>query len=987
LFLGIELAYSPILVGSGPTMDQPPKDEERLFEVARHIDASGERAAYLDGACGDDRELRDRVEQLLASHEGAGGFLEPPAVHPDAMADLIPDAEYPGCLVGRYKLLERVGQGGFGDVYRAEQQEPVRRQVAVKVIKLGMDTRQVIARFEAERQALALMDHPNIAKVLDAGTSESGRPYFVMELVRGVPITDYCDEHNLTLRERLRLFIDVCSGVQHAHQKGIIHRDLKPNNVLVTSHEGRSVPKVIDFGVAKATEGRLTEKTLFTEFRQLIGTPEYMSPEQAAFDESHTDTRSDIYSLGVLLYELLVGVTPFDAKQLRRHGCDEICRVIRESDPLTPSRRLSTLGAALEQVSRHRHLEPRVLARLLRRDLDWIVMKCLEKERIRRYETVHSLARDIERYLSDEPVRARPPSAAYRLQKFVSKHRVAVASTVAVLATLAIGLALTAVGFLRAEHQRQLVVEQRDRARENLGLARRLVSDVIRPAADRMSNFPYAQAYQFEVLEQARSFYEQILQQAAGDAETRREMAQIHYSLGKLARDTGGDAEPDFLKSVSMLEDLVAEFPHSPEYRFDLADARAWLAIWYQADLRLGEAVAQRQRSHAIFVRLSADFPSSVRYANALALSNVSLGRRLVGASRFDEAEPFFVEALKSPGQHSAFTRLTSRVDYAYLLNRLARYDEARELLEEALEIADRTMAATTAPTEAGWGFNLYHWVDCHQALGQLYLYTGRFAEAELHLRDAIGPLARWVADFPRAVWPKYQFGSSRHDLAELLTATGRFEEAEVARRESVAAMELTATAVAATLAYGRGLAHYRLGELLHQTGRSAEAAREFTAAVEIMEDLSCRRSLEPICQWQLICLLANCPDPAFRDPPRAVALARRVLPPRDGPYWRYLALAQYRQRDWQAAADSIQLAMDLRRGGDAFDWLLSAMAHRQLGQHERALKSYNRARAALAAREPLFCEYVGVLAVDRLREEAEELWDDPPAFEKRQRE
>ncbi len=436
---------------------------------------------------------------------------------------------------------------------------------------------------------------------------------------------------------------------------------------------------------------------------------------------------------------------------------------------------------ASNEVSEHRHVEPTALARLLRGDLDWIVMKCLEKERTRRYETAHGLARDIERHLTDEPVHARPPSVPYRLQKFVRKHRIAVASTAAVLAALSIGLALTAIGFLRAEQQRQLVVLERDRARENLGLARHLVSDVIRPAAVRMSNFPYAQAYQFEVLEQARTFYDQILQQAENDPETRREMALIHYSLGKLARDTGGDAEPDLLKSVSMLVDLVAEFPDNPEFRFDLADARAWLAIWYQADLRLAEAVAERQRSHAIFTRLSTDFPSDGRYADALALSNVSLGRRLVGASRFDEAEPFFRLALETGGPLSAFTRLANRVEYAYLLNRLARYDEARHLLEEALEIADRRMAAAASPADAGWGFNLYHWVDCHQAaMGQLCLYTGRFEEAEQHLRDGIDPVARWVADFPRAVWSKYQFGASRHDLAEVLTALGRFDEAEV---------------------------------------------------------------------------------------------------------------------------------------------------------------------------------------------------------------
>src|SRR5215510_13948919 len=330
--------------------------------------------------------------------------------------------ERTGMKIGRYRLLQQIGEGGFGVVFMAEQQEPVQRKVALKIIKAGMDTREVIARFEAERQALALMDHPNIAQVLDGGATTSGRPYFVMELVRGIPITDYCDQANLGTRERLELFIKVCRAIQHAHQKGVIHRDLKPGNVLVTLHDGEPIPKVIDFGVAKALGQKLTEKTLFTRFEQMIGTPAYMSPEQAALGGLDIDTRSDIYSLGVLLYELLTGVTPLDEETLRQGALDEIRRMIRETDPPKPSTRLLTLGGRLAEVAKRRHAEPSALSHLIRGDLDWITMKALEKDRLRRYETVNGLAVDIERHLQNEPIAARPPSKFYRAHRWIRRN-------------------------------------------------------------------------------------------------------------------------------------------------------------------------------------------------------------------------------------------------------------------------------------------------------------------------------------------------------------------------------------------------------------------------------------------------------------------------------------------------------------------------------------------------------------------------------------
>jgi serine/threonine protein kinase/Leucine-rich repeat (LRR) protein len=455
-----------------------------IFARVVECRSAEERAAYLDEACGGDATLRERVESLLRAHDAAGTFMNPanPSSAPEPEPESEPEQpqtlddalrirygkpesdaqrrpqvaqpEQPGASIGPYKLLQQIGEGGFGVVYMADQVSPVKRRVALKVIKLGMDTRAVIARFEAERQALAMMDHPNIARVLDAGATTGGRPYFVMELVKGIPITEYCDQATLDTRQRLGLFIDVCRAVQHAHQKGVIHRDLKPSNIMVTLHDDKPVVKVIDFGIAKATDQSLTEKTLFTNYGQMIGTPAYMSPEQAVMSGLDVDTRSDIYSLGVLLYELLTGAPPFDAQTLRKAGFDEMRRIIREQQPPKPSTRLSTMAEDVKlTVANHRRVSPQLLHKQLHGDLDWIVLKAMEKDRARRYETANGLAADLQRHLDKEPVAARPPSAVYRIQKAMQRNKLAFAAGAAIAAALLIGIAASVWQAVRADRE------------------------------------------------------------------------------------------------------------------------------------------------------------------------------------------------------------------------------------------------------------------------------------------------------------------------------------------------------------------------------------------------------------------------------------------------------------------------------------------------------------------------------------------------------
>ena len=527
-------------------MTDSPDKLEALFDAVVEL-APQERAAYLAQACAQDEPLRRRVEQLLHNLERAGKFLtegEEPVSQ--AASRRVLTSEKPGDRIGHYKLLEQIGEGGCGTVYMAEQEQPVRRRVALKIIKLGMDTKSVIARFEAERQALALMDHPNIAKVHDAGATETGRPYFVMELVPGIKITEYCDQKNLSPRERLNLFIQVCQAIQHAHQKGVIHRDIKPSNILVTVNDGVALPRVIDFGIAKATnEQRLTDKTLFTAFEQFIGTPAYMSPEQAELSSVDIDTRSDIYSLGVLLYELLTGKTPFDTQELLAAGLDEMRRTIREKEPLRPSTRISTLsGEELTTTALRRGLEAARFISLLRGDLDWIVMKCLEKDRTRRYETANGLAMDVHRHLDNEPVAAGPPGTFYLFQKLVRRNHLLFTAAGAVTLALILGLGLSTYLLFREKAARREQMRLRKQAQTEAAIMEDMLG-AAGPGAARGRDTALLR----EILERA-------LVRIERDSDDQPEVqADVGYIVASTYRDLG-----EYQKAEGILERVVQQY-------------------------------------------------------------------------------------------------------------------------------------------------------------------------------------------------------------------------------------------------------------------------------------------------------------------------------------------------------------------------------------------------------------------------------------------
>ncbi len=871
---------------------KPASPEQSVFAEALLRPAPEARAAYLDGACGKDTPLRRRVEALLRSAENAGDFLEHPptdlSISDASTMVLTGFNEKPGDRIGRYKLLQQIGEGGCGVVYMAEQEEPVRRRVALKVIKMGMDTKSVMARFEAERQALALMDHPNIAKVFDAGATETGRPYFVMELVRGIKITDYCDQNNLSTEERLKLFTQVCQAIQHAHQKGIIHRDIKPSNILVTVSDPGSpgCPKVIDFGIAKATTGqRLTDKTVFTAFEQFMGTPAYMSPEQAMMTSLDIDTRTDIYALGVLLYELLTGRTPFDAKELMAFGLDAMRHIILEQEPARPSTRLSTLLAAdLTTVARHRQAEPARLGTLLRGDLDWIVMKALEKDRTRRYETANGLAADIQRHLDNEPVVARPPSAGYRFQKLVRRNKLAFAAASAVATALVLGMVGSTWQAMRATRAENLQRELRQQAQGNETKAK-------------------AEAAKSQ---QVAQFMKDMLKGVGPSVALGRDTTLLREILDKTVERIGKDLkdQPEvevelrailtltyeelwlFKQREEMAREtlrvsrsrLGEEHPAVADALHQIGDARSRLDDQIEAEKFLREAVALKRKT------------LGNEHASTAASINV-LGWVILRQNRFTEAEMLGREALAI--RRSQFGNEHRDVaDSIYLLgmvmHRQGRLAEAETLHREALAM-QRKVLGEEHPTVA----------ESLDELAKLLQVVGKLAESETLHRAALARRRKLFSpDHP-------EVAESLNNLAAVLKSQGKQAEVETLYREELAVRRKLP-----------GNEHPDLARTLHNLALSLRAQGKHSEADPLF------REAQEL--WRLH------PDPAIERAKEAVEAE-----PQNTHRWHDLGYAHFKAGEWQASLATFEKCN--QRGGSAWQWFFMAMADLHLGKQEEA--------------------------------------------------
>ena len=795
-------------------MTEPIQRVEELFQRAADLPREA-RAAFLERECPDPK-LRARVQKLLRRHEEGESFVVPLLEPIESLS------EGPGTVIGRYKLLQHIGEGGFGVVYMAEQTEPVVRKVALKIIKLGMDTKQVVARFEAERQALALMEHPNIAHVLDGGATATGRPYFVMELVRGIAITEYCDQANLATSERLELFVEVCQAVQHAHQKGIIHRDLKPSNVLVTLHDGKPVPKVIDFGIAKAMHGRLTEKTLFTEFRQFIGTPAYMSPEQAEMSGLDIDTRTDIYALGVLLYELLTGSTPFDTKALLEAGYGELSRIIREKEPPRPSVRI---GAAFSEeggsaeIARHRRIDVRALGRLLRGDLDWIAMRALEKDRARRYASASELAEDVRRHLRDEPVQAGPPGAAYRVRKFLTRNRAAVAWAAAIVVALLAGIGGTTWGVLRAARERD--VGERNRA---LAEERQVEAERASHEANRQTTLAW------EAIQQARDV-----------------TGFLSETLALSNPMVSGSASLPVRDVLDRASREVARLANQP---YAEASVRGTIGRAYRS-LSEHSLAEPHLRRAAELMRELPDYDGVERYQTLWALTISLFG---LGASDAAEA------ALEARGVgHDEVRRL--HPELADLFDRFVQaiehmdVDTAASLYPEARARAQREFA----PGDPLWII----WVGTLQHAGYSLWYSPLEARAEPFWAEAYAIQERELGP------ANPETAESLAMLAGVLNRTGRASEAEARVRESVRIMRSVFGPEHVQTAFSEMM----LGENLVAQGRFEEAEPIVLAATSILAGVHDESNFCPVYALNRVVALYD----AWQKPDRA-APARAEL-------------------------------------------------------------------------------------------------------------
>ncbi len=781
-----------------------------------------DRAAALARECGGNSALREEVDALLRTEEQAGRFMSSPTADAgvgstgdfSARVTAATVREQPGTRIGPYKLLQLIGEGGFGSVFMAEQERPVSRKVALKIIKLGMDTRQVIARFEAERQALAMMDHPNIARVLDAGATETGRPYFVMDLVKGDPIVQYCDKNHLSITERLELFAQVCAAVQHAHTKGIIHRDLKPSNILVATLDGRPHAKVIDFGIAKATSSKLTEKTLFTEHKALIGTPEYMSPEQAE-GSLDIDTRTDVYSLGVLLYELLTGTTPFSSKELRSAAYAEIQRIIREIEPPKPSTRISHSAETLASVAALRRTDPNRLGPLVRGELDWIVMKSLEKDRMRRYESAGELAMDLQRHLRGEAISAAPPSTAYRACKLLRRNRAAVLVGCVIVGSLIVGLVGVGAGLIRAERALQREAEQRQAADASAKIA-----SLKAARAARLGEFLGSM---FTALDPNQPTGREVSVRSVLDAASKRldqgqlrddpEIeAEVRDRLGTIYTSSLHDwfsAEREYAAAVRIRERTLG-----PSHRQTLrALHNLGMALHYQGRYAEAEATARRTL-HLRSGAFGEEDPDTISSLEKVSWALSSMGR-------FKEAEPLRVRALelrrKVQGEdHPDTIEAINYLGNLYLLQ--GRYAEAEPLYRDELE---RTRRVYGVRSNQVAGVLVSELTSCLLGLGMFEEAIANCEEALLIRRAAYGERHRVVA-------------RSLAKLGAVCVKAGRYEQAERALTEALDVQRQCAPGedeVAWTL--------FDLGKLMAAQGRFADAEMFMREGLEIRRKLA----------------------------------------------------------------------------------------------------------------------------------------------------
>jgi serine/threonine protein kinase len=779
-----------------------------VFLQVVELDSPEKRQEFLDSACSSDARLRRDVQRLIAAHDQLQSFMEQPAAPMCDTVRLTPITERLGTVIGPYKLLEEIGEGGFGIVYLADQRAPVRRQVALKVIKPGMDTRRTVSRFRAELQALALMDHPHIARALDAGTTESGRPYFVMELVRGILITDYCDEHNLSVRERLALFVQVCHAVQHAHQRGIIHRDIKPSNVLIAEHDGRPVPKVIDFGVAKALNREIAQETAFTSNIEMIGTPLYMSPEQAETTMPDIDTRSDVYSLGVLLYELLTGSTPFEKQRLRYAAYDEIRRIIREEEPPKPSLRLSSLGDTRTLVAAHRGVDPLRLSQTVRGDLDWIVMKALEKDRARRYETPSNFAADLTRYLANEPIEARPPSTLYRFSKFARRNRLVLTTVVLVAMALIAGTGVSTWQWLRATHAEdsalqaasaEKVAKEQAWAREAetetvLKFVEARVFAAARPEGTSGGlgrNISLQKAIELALPYVDQSFAKEPLI----EARLRLTLGRSFFCLG----DARTAAKQEESAAAIYTRHRGPECPDTLLCTSELANS-------YDALGRFNDAFKIREKTLAIRkATLGAEHPDTLTSMSAVALSYSAFGRH-------EEARRLHEKTLALRRSRLGLSHpdtLNSMMGLANSYDALGWHADACKLHEQVVSV----MTTALGPTHPDTLLSMVNLACSYDAVG-------RHAEARRLHDEALAIMkARLGSDHPATL-------HSMMALAANIDAQGRLDEALRLREQTVNTMKARL-----------GLEHPDTLKGMHDLANSYEALGRLNEALKLREE------------------------------------------------------------------------------------------------------------------------------------------------------